>query len=105
MELLYQSNPTLIPMRGFDFEMYLNHHYAEKETTTLQRDVNDIVPALTPYSPPFSLHNMAHNVAIVNITPAPSNRPPLKLNSNESFAMEGSMVVCCGYDTKCKGQL
>eukprot|EP01084_Bolivina_argentea_P079983 144932_1 len=105
MELLYQSNPTLIPMRGFDFEMYLNHHYAEKEVnkedTTLQRDVNDIVPALTPYSPPFSLHNMAHNVANtmptidinrVNITPAPSNRAPLKLNSNESFAMEGSMV-------------
>ena len=27
MELLYQSNPSLIPMRQFDLEMYVNHHY------------------------------------------------------------------------------
>eukprot|EP01083_Nonionella_stella_P016590 46344_1 len=27
LELLYQSNPTLIPMKGFDFEMYINQHY------------------------------------------------------------------------------
>ena len=26
-ELLYQSNPTLIPMRQFDIEQYVNHHY------------------------------------------------------------------------------
>eukprot|EP01083_Nonionella_stella_P030953 84828_1 len=31
MELLYQSNPTLIPMKGFDFEMYINQHYTHED--------------------------------------------------------------------------
>eukprot|EP01084_Bolivina_argentea_P298132 513708_1 len=27
MEIIYQSNPTLIPMKSFDFETYINQHY------------------------------------------------------------------------------
>ncbi len=27
MELFYQSSTTLIPMRAFDMEMYIKHHY------------------------------------------------------------------------------
>ena len=35
MELLYQSNPTLVPMRNFDIEIYLNHHYKVEEIRSI----------------------------------------------------------------------
>ena len=44
MELLYQSNPTLIPMRGFDMEIYINQHYQqEQEPEVDDDDYNNIV--------------------------------------------------------------
>ena len=41
MELLYQSNPTLIPMRGFDMEMYVNHHYEIQQEESQQQEEDD----------------------------------------------------------------
>jgi len=43
MELLYQSNATLIPMRGFDIEAYVHAHYA----ATVDDDNEDINPTLS----------------------------------------------------------
>jgi len=102
MEILFQSNPTLIPMTGFDLDLYVDHHYNAdivRKVELLRRQHKGSTSPPNAKGTASSLRtcinlkatNSGSNLEAVAITPAPSNNsqnacpgvpgPPRRLSS------------------------
>jgi len=83
MEILFQSNPTLIPMAGFDLDLYVEHHYNAdivRKVELLRRQHKGSSPAnakgsFSSLCPRININatNSVSNLEAVAITPATSN--------------------------------
>jgi len=105
MEILFQSNPTLIPMTGFDLDLYVDHHYNAdivRKVELLRRQHKGSTSPPNAKGTASSLRtcinikatNSCSNVEAVAITPAitPARVPGLPRRLSSIFAQKALQI-------------